>query len=599
MPAPRLASTTDPFGLVPAPAALTPGGGTTAVVDGTRVVADPALRTAARWWRRATEDAFGLDLVPADLSPTGPPDPTPSAPAGASDPRTTVTFVRDGDLQPSGYRLTIDATGVRVDAGALDGAHAAAQTLRQLAGPDAFRRAPADSAAPPTLVLPHVTITDQPRFAWRGVLLDVARHFLPKADVLRFVDLAAAHRLNMLQLHLTDDQGWRMEIARYPRLTEVGAWRRESGVGTWRAGVLDGRPHGGYYTQDDLREIVAYARERGVTVVPEIDAPGHVEAAVAAYPELGTRKRPHEVRTTWGVSTEVLDPSEESLTFFRHVLDEVLEVFDAPFVAIGGDEVPTTLWREDPAIVARAEALGLDDVGGLHGWFLARLAEHVASRGRRAVVWDEAFGPSLPRDVVVTSWRGWAVGADALAAGHDVVMAPEQVVYLDHRGGDAPDEPIPVGFLTTLEDVYAFEPLPAGLAVASTDPDRAGEGRTGALLGGQAELWSEHLDSARRVDYAAFPRLAAFAEVMWSPEADRSPGSPASRAFRERLVTHHLPRLDAYGVEYRPLDGPHPWQTRPGVAGWPRDRAVELAAGGLRGVGGWVEGRDEDEGGPA
>ncbi|MCO7274232.1 beta-N-acetylhexosaminidase [Cellulosimicrobium cellulans] len=605
VPAPRPEPITDPFGILPAPVALTPGAGTTAILDGTRVVADPALRAAARWWRRTTEDAFGLDLVPAGPStplPVGPPTPLPvdrTAPA-SSDAPPVVRFGLDGDLPPSGYRLTVDAAGVRVDAGDLDGAHAAAQTLRQLAGPGAFRRAPADAAATPTLALPHVTIADHPRFPWRGVLLDVARHFLPTADVLRFVDLAAAHRLNVLQLHLTDDQGWRMEIARYPRLTEVGAWRSESGVGTWRAGVFDGRPHGGFYTQDDLREIVAYARERGVTVVPEIDAPGHVEAAVAAYPELGTRKQPHEVRTTWGVSTEVLDPSEESLTFFRHVLDEVLEVFDAPFVAIGGDEVPTTLWRENPTIVARAEALGLDDVGGLHGWFLARLAEHVASRGRRAVVWDEAFGPALPRDVVVTSWRGWAVGADALAAGHDVVMAPEQVVYLDHRGGDTPDEPVPVGFLTTLDDVYAFEPLPSELAGSRADSEPHGSGdRPGALLGGQAELWSEHLDSARRVDYAAFPRLAAFAEVMWSPEADRSPGSPASRAFRERLVTHHLPRLDAAGVEYRPLDGPHPWQTRPGVAGWPRDRAAELAAGGLRGVGGWVEGRDEDEGGPA
>ncbi|WP_318657311.1 beta-N-acetylhexosaminidase [Cellulosimicrobium composti] len=577
---------TDPFGLVPAPVSVSPGDGVVALPDGTRVATDPALRPAARRWRRATEDAFGLDLAPVG----GPDDP------GAAD-RPAVTFALDAALPASGYRLAVDDAGVRVAAADLDGAHAAAHTLRQLAGPAAFRRAPgrrAPGTTTPPLVLPHVTVTDHPRFAWRGVLLDVARHFLPLADVLRFVDLAAAHRLNVLQLHLTDDQGWRVEIERYPRLTEVGAWRRESGVGTWRAGVFDGRPHGGYYTQDDLREVVAYARERGVTVVPEIDVPGHVEAAVAAYPGLGTRKRPHEVRTTWGVSTEVLDPSEESLEFFRNVLDEVLEVFDAPFVAIGGDEVPTTLWRENPAIVARAQALGLDDVGGLHGWFLARLAEHVASRGRRAVVWDEAFGPALPRDVVVTSWRGWAVGADALAAGHDVVMAPEQVVYLDHRGGDAPDEPVPVGFLTTLEDVYAFEPLPA--AVAPSGDDGTTPGR---LLGGQAELWSEHLDSARRVDYAAFPRLAAFAEVMWSPETDRSPGSPASRAFRERLEAHHLPRLDAAGVEYRPLDGPHPWQTRPGVAGWPRDREAELAAGGLRGVGGWVEGRDEGAGGPA
>ncbi|MFB8228951.1 beta-N-acetylhexosaminidase [Cellulosimicrobium sp. NPDC055967] len=612
VPTSRSESTTDPSGILPAPVALTPGDGTTVVADGTRVVADPALRPAARWWRRATEDAFGIDLVPvdpaADTPAPHPGDAAPEMPTRGSGVRpATVTFALGRGLPPSGYRLTVDATGVRVDAADLDGAHAAAQTLRQLAGPATFRRArvlAATSVAADDhhgrLALPHVTIVDHPRFAWRGVLLDVARHFLPKADVLRFVDLAAAHRLNVLQLHLTDDQGWRMEVARYPRLTQVGAWRRESGVGTWRAGVFDGRPHGGYYTQDDLREIVAYARERGVTVVPEIDAPGHVEAAVAAYPELGTRKQPHEVRTTWGVSTEVLDPSEESLTFFRHVLDEVLDVFDAPFVALGGDEVPTTLWRENPEIVARAEALGLDDVGGLHGWFLARLAEHVASRGRRAVVWDEAFGPALPRDVVVTSWRGWAVGTDALAAGHDVVMAPEQVVYLDHRGGDTPDEPVPVGFLTTLDDVYAFEPLPAGLAgpQAGSEPGTSVD-RPGVLLGGQAELWSEHLDSARRVDYAAFPRLAAFAEVMWSPEEDRAPGSPASVAFRERLVAHHLPRLDAAGVEYRPLDGPHPWQTRPGVAGWPRDRAAELAAGGLRGVGGWVEGRDEDEGGPA
>ncbi|MCB7137130.1 beta-N-acetylhexosaminidase [Cellulosimicrobium marinum] len=561
-------SSHNPPGLVPAPVEAAAAPGTTRLPDRATLRTAPELRPAARWWRRVTEDAFGIDLSPAEA------------------PGATVEFLVDAALPPSGYRLAVDAAGVRVGAADLAGAHAAAQTLRQLAGPAAFRRAPAGPGAGAAVVeLPHVEITDHPRFGWRGVLLDVARHFLPKADVLRFVDLAAMHKLNVLQLHLTDDQGWRMEVLRYPRLTEVGAWRRESSVGTWRAGVFDGRPHGGFYTQDDLREIVAYARERGVTVVPEIDAPGHVEAAVAAYPHLGTRKRPHEVRTTWGVSTEVLDPSEESLEFFRGVLDEVLDVFDAPFVALGGDEVPTTLWRESPQIVARAAELGLDDVADLHGWFLARLAEHVASRGRRAVVWDEAFGPALPRDAVVTSWRGWAVGADALAAGHDVVMAPEQVVYLDHREGDGPDEPVPVGFHRTLEDVYAFEPLPAELTPAPGG---------GSLLGGQAEVWSEHLDSVRRVDFTAFPRLAAFAEVMWSPEADRAVGSDASRAFRERLVAHHLPRLDAYGVEYRPLAGPHPWQTRPGVQGWPRDLAAELAAGGLRGVGGWVEGGDHD-----
>lgn len=581
-----------PLGLVPAPVGFAVDTDRHVLLgDGARVHADPVLRPAARWWRRVTEDAFGLDLATA---PHG---------GGGERPRADVSFVVGHGLPTGGYRLTVDDAGVRVQAADLAGAHAAAQTLRQLAGPWAFRRVPQPRTAdatgvaqaaptPPTpdtrVALPHVSITDHPRFAWRGVLLDVARHFLPKGDVLRFVDLAAAHKLNVVQLHLTDDQGWRMEVRRYPRLTEVGGWRRESNVGTWRAGVLDGQPHGGFYTQDDLREIVSYARERGVTVVPEIDVPGHVEAAVAAYPELGTRKLPHEVRTTWGVSTEVLDPSDAAVSFFRGVLDEVVEVFDSPWIALGGDEVPSILWRENAAVVARAAELGLASVEDLHGWFLARLCEHVGAAGRRAIVWDEAFGPALPDDAIVTAWRGYAVGAHAMAAGHDVVMAPEQVTYLDHRAGDGDDEPVPVGFLRTVEDVYAFEPLPS--AMRGEFPGL--EDAPGSLWGAQAQVWTEHLDSARRVDYAAFPRLAAFAETVWSPAADRAAGSAGSADFLDRLERHHLPRLDAAGVEYRPLAGPHPWQTRPGVAGFPRDLAAETAEGGWAGVGGWVEGRE-------
>lgn len=591
--------------------------------NGARVATDPALRPAARWWRRVTEEAFGIDLVPTALpvdaagpAPHGltdPAGPAGPAPEGTAD----VTFVLATGLPTGGYRIearaatTGSGTGaggapgtVRVEAADLAGAHAAAQTLRQLAGPAAFRRASAAyrGAGDAGMVeLPAVRIEDHPRFEWRGALLDVARHFLPKHDVLRFIDLAAAHRLNVLQLHLTDDQGWRVQVHRYPELTRTGAWRRESTVGTWRTGSRDGRPHGGFYTQDDLREIVAYARDRGITVVPEIDVPGHVEAAVAAYPELGTRKDRSGVRTTWGISQDVLDPSEGSLAFFRHVLDEVLDVFDAPWIGLGGDEVPTTLWRESPHIVERARALGLSgpdgapDVAQLHGWFVARLAQHVSDAGRRAVVWDEAVSPILPRDVIVTSWRGYAQGAAALAAGYDVVMAPEQAVYLDHRAGEHPAEPIPVGFLRTVEDVYSFEPLPASLSAdylgqhASTPLTAGSRQEPGRLLGAQAQVWTEHLDNARRIDYATFPRLAAFAEVAWSPRADREPGSPASKEFLDRLERHHLPRLDAYGVEYRPLAGPHPWQTRPGVEGYPRDLAAETAVGGWAGLGGWRE----------
>jgi hexosaminidase len=532
------------------------------------VETDVSLTAAARWWGAETERAFGTDVRDGSVP---------------------VRFRVDDARPAGGFGLRVDDDGVLVSAADLAGAHAAAQALRQLAGPRAFRRAPV-SPEPPAL--PHVVVEDHPHHAWRGVLLDVARHFLPKHDVLRFVDLAAAHRLNVVQLHLTDDQGWRFESRRHPRLTEVGAWRRESTVGTWRAGVLDGRPHGGFYTADDLREIVSYARERGVTVVPEIDVPGHVEAAVAAYPRLGSRTHRDSgdepsVRTTWGVSTDVLDPSPASLAFFRDVLDEVMDVFDSPYVALGGDEVPTLLWRENPEIVARARELGLDDVSALHGWFLASLCEHVHAAGRRPVVWDEAFRPgpdgasNLPTGTIVTAWRGWTVGARAMAAGHDVVMAPEQVTYLDHRASDGADEPVPVGFVTTVRDVYTFDPMPsAALAEAGLSPTDPTPGR---LLGAQAQLWTEHLDSARRVDYAAFPRLAAFAEAVWSTERD------APDAFLARLERSHLPRLDAYGVEYRPPAGPHPWQTRPGVAGFPRDRDAELAAGGFGGVGGWVE----------
>ena len=618
-------TTADHLGLVPAPVrATTRAGSAFVAVDTLEVRTDQALRLAARWWSGTVSASTGIDVavvtsgaVVAAVTPAAAAAPAASvAPPAAG----TVTFRLRGSESPrddgsdedgerhatsaprdGGYRLTVDSTGVVVEADDLPGAFAAAQTLRQLAGPDASRRAPLRTGRP-RLTLPPVEVDDAPRHAWRGVLLDVARHFMPVHDVLRFVDLVAAHKLNVLQLHLTDDQGWRVQVLRHPRLTEVGGWRTATGVGTWRTGLTDGQPHGGWYTQDDLREIVAYARERGVVVVPEIDVPGHVEAAVAAYPELGTRKQPHEVRTTSGVSTEVLDPSEATLAFFREVLDEVLDVFDGPWVALGGDEVPTTLWLENPAVVERAAALGLPDARHLHGWFVDRLCEHVIAAGRRPVVWDEAFTPSLPTETVVTAWRGITVGARAIEAGHDVVMAPEQVVYLDHRAGDHPDEPTPVGFLRTVADVYGFDPLPAAVRAEHPGLERA----PGRLAGVQAQVWTEHLDSPRRVDFATFPRLAAFAEVAWSPAADRAPGSEASEEFLERLRTSHLPRLDAAGVEYRPLDGPHPWQARPGAEGYPRDLDAEMAAAGWAGAGGWHEGDSQDDerataqtGGPA
>ncbi|WP_158893243.1 beta-N-acetylhexosaminidase [Amycolatopsis anabasis] len=445
-----------------------------------------------------------------------------------------VSVERDTSLPAEGYRLEITPERVAMRVADDAGEVWAHQTLRQLIGPDAFRAASIHSGQ---LTLPCGTIIDQPRFAWRGCLLDVARNFRPKADVLRFIELLAAHKLNVLHLHLTDDQGWRIEVPRFPKLTEIGAWRRESMVGRHDGPERDGRPHGGFYTGDDLREIVAYAAERAITVVPEIDVPGHSRAAIAAYPELGAHPdRRLEVWTSWGVSTDLLAPEESTVDFYRAVFDEVLSIFPSDVIGIGGDEVPGATDR--------------------HAWFVERIIEYLHERGRRALGWDEILDPGrpLPGPTVIGSWRGEEAGVRAAIAGHDVVMCPEQYVYLDHRQSDHPDEPIPVGFLHTLEHVYGYEPLPPGLL----------ESARHHVLGAQAQVWTEHLDSARRVDYAAFPRLCAFAEAAWSQGPRDYP------KFAARLRAHHLPRLDALGVEYRPLDGPLPWQTRPGVPGRPR-----------------------------
>ena len=466
----------------------------------------------------------------------------------------TLPVEIDESLSAEGYRLEITPDGVRAHAADTGGVEYARQTLRQLIGLSAFRAA----GGPSTSEVPCGVIEDRPRFAWRGCLLDVARHFRPKYEVLRFLDLLAVHKLNVLHLHLTDDQGWRIEIPGYPRLTSVGAWRTASMVGRHDGPERDGRPHGGFYTVDDLREIVAYAGRRGITVVPEIDVPGHVRAALAAYPELGVRPGDQlDVWTSWGVCADVLNTEESTVDFFRSVFDTVLDIFPSEVIGIGGDEVPTVRWENDPRSRARAEALGLAGPHELHGWFLERMAAHLHARGRRALGWDEILdaGGTHAKPAVVASWRGEEAGVRAARAGHDVVMCPEQWVYLDHRQSDHPGEPIPVGYLRTVTDVYRYEPVSAELPEA----DR------GRVLGAQAQVWTEHLDTLRRVEYAAFPRLAAFAEVVWS-HGERDPAE-----FLHRLREHHLPRLDALGVEYRPLDGPHPWQTRPGVPGRPRD----------------------------
>lgn len=534
----------DVMDLIPAPLSSrwVPPAGHDILDTDTRLEAQPGTEGVARWFRATIGAATGLPF-----------------PDGDDDDNRVVLSI-DPALAPEAYRVVVDGYARRIQGGSAAGVFWGAQTFRQLLGPDAFRRAPVTTRR--EWGLPMVVVEDEPRFAWRGVLLDVARHFLAKDDVLRYVDLLAAHKLNVLHLHLTDDQGWRVQITRHPRLTEVGAWRARTKRGHRASELWYDTPHGGFYTHDDIREIVAYAAERHIRVVPEIDLPGHVQAAIAAYPELGntdvvdTAALP--VWDTWGINPNVLAPTDETLRFFEGVLEEVLDLFPSPYIHLGGDECPKDQWKASPTAQARIKELGLADEYELQAWFMRHFDRWLAERGRRLIGWDEILEGGLPPGgAVVASWRGYAGGIAAAEAGHDVVMCPEQHVYLDHRQHGGPDEPVPIGFVRTLEDVYRFEPVPPGLS-----PEAAAR-----VIGTQANAWTEVMETRARVDYQVFPRLAAFAEVAWST---RLP-APAERDFAdfERRMTAHYRRLDALGVDYRPPGGPSPWQRRPGVLGRP------------------------------
>ncbi|MFE4992167.1 beta-N-acetylhexosaminidase [Streptomyces mirabilis] len=518
----------------------------------TTLWAAPGTDTTERWLRATLGAALGLPLRP-----------------GPQDARNAVRLLLDDALEPEAYKLSVVVNwGIEIRGGGAAGVFWGAQTLRQLLGPDAFRRAVVRPGR--TYGIAHQIIEDAPRFPWRGLMLDVSRHFMPKDGVLRHLDLMAAHKLNVFHFHLTDDQGWRVQIKRYPKLTEVGSWRARTKFGHRASPLWEEKPHGGFYTQDDIREIVAYAAERHISVVPEIDIPGHSQAAIAAYPELGNTDVIDTTSLTvwdaWGISKNVLAPTDNTLRFYEGVFEELLELFPADagpfsgFVHIGGDECAKDQWKQSPTAQARIRELGLADEDELQSWFVRHFDNWLSARGRRLIGWDEILEGGLAEGAAVSSWRGYQGGVTAARAGHDVVMCPEQQVYLDHRQAAGPDEPVPIGYVRTLEDVYRFEPVPPELT----------EAEARHVLGTQANVWTEVMEDPARVDYQTFPRLAAFAEVAWSALP-----APAERDFAdfERRMAAHYGRLDALGVAYRPPTGPLPWQRRPGVLGRPIEGA--------------------------
>jgi len=457
------------------------------------------------------------------------------APAGGNVIVLSIGKALTKKLGAEGYALEVTARGVTIRGGGAAGVFYGMQSLRQLLPPDLERFG--WRAGGGGLTVAAVEIEDKPRFSWRGSLLDVSRHFSPVAEVKKYLDSLALHKLNVFQWHLVDDQGWRIEIKKYPKLTTVGAWRGS----TVRVGDepnLDDIPHGGFYTQDEIREVVAYAAERFITVVPEIEVPGHSSAALAAYPQYGNTDAPGyapKVQSRWAIFPETYAPKPETLAFLDDIFTEVLALFPSTFIHIGGDEAMKDQWEASPSARAFMTANNLKDGHELQSWFIRRTENFLAKRGRRLIGWDEIQEGGLAPGAAMMAWRDvkWAVEAARL--GHDVVMAPVSHTYFDYTEGTAEEEGGTIGNQTTLEKVYSFDPIPAELEPAHHV----------RVLGAQGQLWRERMPSLPVVEFRAFPRLSALAEVAWSPTEKKNFAD-----FQVRLGAL-LARLDRLGVNYR------------------------------------------------
>lgn len=428
--------------------------------------------------------------------------------------RTGINFVVDPALAPEEYSLVVNRKAVIIKASALNGFIYAIQTVKQMLPEEIF----SDSLdQDEDWKLKCVVIKDAPRFAYRGMHLDVSRHFWSVDEVKRYLDVMQVHKLNRFHWHLTDDQGWRIEIKKYPRLTEKGAVRKETLVGHLQPkdNVFDGTPYGEglFYTQDQIREVVAYAAARGITVIPEIDLPGHMVAALACYPELGCTSGPYEVWPMWGVADDVLCPgNEKTFEFIENVLSEVADLFPSEYIHIGGDECPKVRWEKCPKCQARIKALGLEaDERHSAEYFLQsyvteRVEAFLATRGKRIIGWDEILEGKLAQDATVMSWRGISGGLEAARLGHDAIMTPNSYLYFDYYQSDNQDaEPLAIGGYLPVSKVYSYEPFEEGM----TQEEKS------HIIGVQANLWTEYITTESQLEYMLLPRLAALSEVQW------------------------------------------------------------------------------------
>lgn len=451
---------------------------------------------------------------------------------GGVEPGGTFQLKMVDSLPEEGYRLRVDQKGVNIQAADPAGAFWAVQTLRQLmpAGME-------NGSFTGTLSIPYVDITDAPAFPYRGMHLDVGRHFFDKEFIKEYIDALSMLKMNYFHWHLTEDQGWRIEIKKYPKLTSHAAYREETLIGHYndQPQQFDGQRYGGFYTQEEIKEVVAYAQRRNVTIIPEIEMPGHAQAAVSAYPELGCTGEQIPVATKWGVFENIFCPSEATFTFLKDVLEEVIELFPGEYIHIGGDEAPKAQWKNSAFCQGLIDREGLKDEHELQSWFIQQIEEYLNSKGKKMIGWDEILEGGLAPNATVMSWRGVEGAVEAAKQGHDVILTPTSHVYFDYYQSDDPDEPLAIGGYLPLEKVYGFNPYPDGLT----------EEEYPYVLGAQGNVWTEYMPTTDQVEYMAYPRILAMSEVVWSgPSTDPTKDYPE---FLERLEPFY-DRLSALDI---------------------------------------------------
>lgn len=436
--------------------------------------------------------------------------------------KSAITLKTDAKLPADQYTLVSTPGGVTITGRSGKEVFYGVQTLLQLV--------PAESQNSAKIAL--VNIKDTPTFGWRGMHLDVCRHFFPLDFIKKYIDFLAMYKMNTFHWHLTDDQGWRLQIKKYPKLTEIGAWRNKSMVGPYNANQYEEKRYGGYYTQDEAREIVKYASDRHITVVPEIEMPGHASAAIASYPQLGCFNQQIEVVGKWGVFEDIFCPKEETFTFLEGVLDEVMQIFPSKIIHIGGDEAPKTQWEKSPIAQAVIKREALKNEHELQSYFIQRIEKYLNAHGREIIGWDEILEGGLAPNAKVMSWRGFEGGIEAASQHHEVVMTPGEYAYFDHYQGNPKNEPTGFGGFTPIEKVYEFNPVPGVLA------DDAKK----YILGAQGNVWTEYINTTDHVEYMVFPRITAMAEVLWGTNKDY-------KQFRERLFKN-MKVLDKKKINY-------------------------------------------------